>query len=97
MAYLPYLTESPEGILITLKVVPGSSRTELAGLHGDMLKMKVAAPPEKGKANRSIVNFLCDKLQLKKNAVYIQTGQTSCIKKIMLRGASKQDVEKLFT
>ncbi|MCI0498923.1 MAG: DUF167 domain-containing protein [Planctomycetales bacterium] len=90
------LTAIPNGVLMTVKVVPGSSRTETAGFHGRMLKVKVAAVPEKGKANKALVAFLAGKLNLKKAAVQIQSGQTSCIKQIILQGVTVGDVEALF-
>lgn len=84
------------GITITVKVVPGSSRTESAGLHGQAYKIKIAAPPEKGKANEMLVDFLAVQLNIKKNAIQIKHGKTSCIKQVLLRGVSKQDVQLHF-
>jgi uncharacterized protein (TIGR00251 family) len=82
--------------IITVKVVPGSSRTEIAGVYGDMLKIKVAAPPEKGKANKELLDFLAKQLGLRKNALHIESGQTSCVKQIRLEGANNDDVQKLY-
>ncbi|MHC4551905.1 MAG: DUF167 domain-containing protein [Planctomycetota bacterium] len=79
-----------------MKVVPGSSRTEIAGVYGDMLKIKVAAPPEKGKANKELLDFLAKQLGLRKNALHIESGQTSCVKQIRLEGANNDDVQKLY-
>ncbi|MHC4773598.1 MAG: DUF167 domain-containing protein [Planctomycetota bacterium] len=56
-----------------------SSRTEFAGLHGQAYKIKIAAPPEKGKANKMMIAFLAEALNIKKNAVRIRSGQTSNI------------------
>jgi uncharacterized protein (TIGR00251 family) len=85
-----------DGITITVKVVPGSSRTESAGLQGRAYKIKIAAPPEKGKANKMLVAFLAGQLKIKKNAVQIKSGKTSCIKQVLLRGVTKQDVQIRF-
>ena len=87
--------DSAKGIHLTVKIVPGSSRTEIAGLYDNMLKIKVAAPPEKGKANKMLLEFLAKQLGLRKNALQITSGQTSAIKQIWLEGATKKDVEKL--
>jgi uncharacterized protein (TIGR00251 family) len=86
-----------EGVILTVKVVPGSSRTQIAGRHGDMLKVKIAAPPEKGKANKELQRFLAAQLKIKRKDVEIQTGQTSSIKKLFLQGATKKDVQALFS
>jgi len=88
--------DSGNEIVITVKVIPGSSRTESAGLHGQMYKIKVAAPPEKGKANKMLAAFLAGELNIKKNAIQIKNGKTSCVKQISLRGVSKQDVQTRF-
>ena len=85
-----------KGVLITVKIVPGSSRTESAGMHGQMYKFKIAAPPEKGKANKMLVAFLAEELGIKKNAVQIKNGKTSCVKQVLLRGVTKQDVQTHF-
>jgi hypothetical protein len=90
------MTEIPDGVMLTVKAVPGSSRTEIGGLQGPMLKIKVAAPPEKGKANKALLEFLAGKLKLKKSAVQIQSGQTSCVKQIVIRGVSLRDAEALL-
>lgn len=80
---------------MTVKVVPGSSRTEIAGCHGDMLKIKIAAPPEKGKANKALIDFLARTLNLKKNAIEITAGHTSSIKQVFLAGASVEAVKSI--
>lgn len=91
------MTSNPKRQVITVKIVPGSSRTEYAGLHGDMYKIKIAAPPEKGKANKMLINFLAGQFNIGKNDVQIQSGQTNRIKQVLLEGVSSQDVQTLFT
>jgi hypothetical protein len=87
---------SQEDIRITVKVVPGSSRTEFAGFQGDMVKIKLAAVPEKGKANKELVAFLAGWFNIRKHDVQIHSGQTSRIKQVSLRGVSRQDVHTRF-
>ncbi len=48
----------PALITLKVKVVPGASRTQLSGWLGDMLKVRVSAPPEKGKANAAVEALL---------------------------------------
>ena len=68
---------------IRVKVIPKSSRTELAGYLPDgTWKVKVAAPPEKGKANRALCHFLAQKLGVAKSRIRIVTGETSALKRI---------------
>ena len=83
-------------VLITVKIVPGSSRTESVGMHGQMYKIKIAAPPEKGKANKMLIIFLAEQLNIKKNAIQIKSGQTSPVKQVLLQGVTTQDVQAHF-
>ncbi|MEN8127705.1 MAG: DUF167 domain-containing protein [Planctomycetota bacterium] len=85
-----------DGVIITVKIIPGSSRTDSAGMHGQMYKFKIAAPPEKGKANKMLVAFLAGELGIKKTAVQIKSGQTSPVKQILLQGVSEENVQAHF-
>ncbi len=76
------------GVIFSAKIVPGSSRTSISGVLNGMLKIKIIAAPEKGKANRSLVEFLAKQLGVKKNAISIISGQTSPIKQIRVLGVS---------
>ena len=82
------------GVVFKVKAVPGSSRTTVGGLLDGMLKVKIAAPPEKGKANQCLIEFLAKKLGTKKNAISIITGQTNPIKQVQVMGMSGQTLLK---
>jgi uncharacterized protein (TIGR00251 family) len=60
-----------------------------------MLKVKVAAPPEKGKANKCLSEFIAKQLGIKKNSVVIVSGLTSAIKQIQINGVSLDDLRTL--
>jgi uncharacterized protein (TIGR00251 family) len=79
-----------------VKIVASSSRTAVAGQLDGMLKIKVAAPPENGKANRAIVKFLAAELGVKKKQVVIASGLTSTIKQIHVSDTTTSDIEKLI-
>jgi uncharacterized protein (TIGR00251 family) len=84
------------GVVFLTKIVPGSSRTCVCGLLGGMLKIKVSAQPEKGKANQNLIEFLAKQLGVKKNAISIISGQTNPIKQIQVLGVSADNlIEKL--
>jgi uncharacterized protein len=90
------IQEGPGGVVFTAKIVPGSSRTAVAGMLGGMVKVKVAAPPEKGKANQALVAFLAECLGVKKNDVTILSGQTNPVKQVQVTGISAQTlIDKL--
>ena len=62
---------------LTLHIQPGAKKTELAGLHGDALKIRLAAPPVDGKANAALIAFVAQHLGVAKSAVTLKSGQTS--------------------
>jgi hypothetical protein len=68
---------------ITVKVTPKSSRTEVVGkLPDGTWKIKVAAAPEKGKANRALCAFLADHFGVPQSRVSIVSGETSHVKRV---------------
>jgi uncharacterized protein (TIGR00251 family) len=71
---------------LQVKVVPGASRTEVVGRLGAALKVRVAAPPEGGKANREVVALLAAKVGLPVAAVSVVSGQSSPSKVVAFQG-----------
>ncbi len=65
---------------LKVKVVPGASRTEIVGRLGEALKVRVAAPPEGGKANQEVVALLAAKVGLPFAAVSVVSGHASASK-----------------
>jgi hypothetical protein len=85
-----------DGVIFTVKVVAGSSRTCIAGELGGMLKVKIAAPAEKGKANQCLVHLLAEITTVRKNDVRIISGQTNPVKRIQIDGITgKQLLSRL--
>ena len=82
------------GAVFKVKVVPGSSRTEMCGILDGMIKIKVTSPAEKGKANQALINFLAQLLNIKKNQVSIISGQTSRVKQIRVLSMSAETLLK---
>jgi uncharacterized protein (TIGR00251 family) len=66
-----------QGIVLTLHVQPGARRTGIAGLYGDALKIRLAAPAVDGKANAELVRFLARAFGVARSAVMIVRGETS--------------------
>jgi hypothetical protein len=81
--------ELDEGTVFTAKIVPGSNGpTRICGLLDGMLKIKVSAPPEKGKANQCLIKFLAEQFGVKKNAISIIAGKTSPVKRVQVSAIS---------
>jgi uncharacterized protein (TIGR00251 family) len=73
----PFFQPSAQGYLLRLTVVPGAQRTQVVGLYGDRLKVRLAAPPEKGSANRELIDFLARSLNLPKSSFKLTLGASS--------------------
>ena len=71
-----WFTPTAQGYVLRLLVSPGARRTEVVGLHGDRLKVRLAAAPEKGAANRELIAFLARALNLPKNAFRLLGAQS---------------------
>ena len=81
-------------ITLTLHIQPGAKKTETAGLHGDALKIRLAAPPVEGKANEALIKFIAEALKLPKSAVNLKSGQTSRRKVLEVSGATSEAVAR---
>lgn len=93
-----WFRQSADGrITLTLHIQPGAKKTEFAGLHGDALKIRLAAPPVDGKANEALVKFLADVLHLPKSAITLKSGQTSRRKVLEVTGATAASIAGLGT
>jgi uncharacterized protein (TIGR00251 family) len=71
---------------LNLKVVPGSSRDEIVGWLGDSLKVKVKAPPEKGRANEAVVALLAERLGTDASSIAVVSGHSSPAKVLEVDG-----------
>ena len=73
--------------VIQVKVVPKASRDEIAGWLGDRLKIRVSAPPERGKANAAVEKLLAETLGLPPSAVRVVAGATTPLKAVEIDAA----------
>ena len=88
------IREVDGGVVFSVKVVPGGSRTGVCGLLDEMVRIKVSARPEKGKANQCLIEFLAKKLGVKKSAISVVSGLTNPIKKVEVLGISAEKLLK---
>lgn len=80
------LIERPDGVDLSVKVVPGASRTRIVGALGNALKVAVAAAPEAGKANTQVVQLLAERFGLRRRDVRIVAGRSRPLKRVRLLG-----------
>ena len=71
---------------LTLHVQPNARRSEIAGLHGDALKVRIAAPAADNKANAELIDFLSESLGIPKSAIAIRHGATGRRKVVEITG-----------
>lgn len=76
--------ETPEGIILSVKVIPNAHRSEIVGIENDELKIRLAAIPDKGKANDELIRFLAKIFNVSKSQVTLIHGATSRHKKICI-------------
>lgn len=89
--------ETHEGIVFKIRVLPRSSKCDIAGIQGDALKIKITAPPVEGKANSECIKFLSDRLGIKRSQISIVAGHTSKNKTIAISGTTRSDMETIFS
>jgi uncharacterized protein (TIGR00251 family) len=80
------LRAADNGVELTLKVVPGASRSALAGVWGHALKVAVCAPPEGGRANEEVRRVLAAALGVRASHIVLRQGQTRPVKRVLVRG-----------
>lgn len=83
-------------IRLPVKVVPGARRDEIAGMLGDRLKVRVAAPPEGGRANRAACALIAAALGVKPRQVEVEAGHATADKTLRVRGADPARVRRLL-
>jgi len=74
------------GARLHIRVQPRASRTEVAGLHGDAIKLRVAAPPVEGAANEKVIRFLADVLDVGRQQITIASGLAGRKKTVHVSG-----------
>ena len=93
---MTWLNRAADGsVILTLHIQPGAKKTEITGLHGEALKIRLAAPPVDGKANAALLAFLAKACGVSKSSVELVSGDTSRAKRVRVSGADPATVEAL--
>ena len=88
-------TQRDRALTFAVRVVPRASRSELSGEHDGALRVRIAAPPVEGAANRELTRLLAKSFQLPQKAVEIVSGANSKNKIVRLHGADAAKLEQL--
>ncbi|MBA3063724.1 YggU family protein [bacterium] len=86
-----YFKITGNDIVIKVKIVPGSSKNKILGVHNDAIKITITAPPIEGKANKKCIAYLAKYFDVAKSKIEIISGQTSKNKLIKIYDISQKE------
>ena len=92
---IPY-TDSHQGIVFKVQVVPRASRSEIVGEHNGALRVRIAAPPVDGAANEELVRLLARALRVPRSAVEITAGHSAKLKTVRVAGLKLSTIKSLL-
>ncbi len=87
--------EMEDGIVVSVKVQPNSSKDWVVGEYADQIKIAVTVAPEKGKANKAVIKLFAKLLGIKNSDVQIISGETSRDKELFIRNITEEDLHRL--
>lgn len=93
---MPPFDPTAGGVRLTVQVQPRASRTEVVGLHGDALRIRLSAPPVDGAANDALVRYLAERLGLSRSAVTVVSGLSTRRKVVVLEGVTPEEARQLL-
>ncbi|HQR03810.1 MAG: DUF167 domain-containing protein [Proteobacteria bacterium] len=80
--------------LLILHIQPGARQSEVAGLQGDALKIRLQAPPVDGKANAALIRFLAAQLHLPQSCIMLKSGHSGRRKQVTVSGLCATEVRQ---
>jgi uncharacterized protein len=88
------IRETSGGLLLSVRVIPKAKRSEFAGVRGDALLVRLAAPPVDGAANAALVELLSERFEIPRSRVTIVAGERSREKVVRLDGLAAADLRR---
>ena len=80
-----YIFNTPNGIIIIIKLVPNSSFNKIVDYTEEFIKIKISAPPVENRANKELIEFISDISGVNKSNISIISGEKSKLKKILIK------------
>ena len=84
-------------VILSIKVIPNASKNEIVGWEKDLLRIRLNASPDKGKANDALIVLLSKTLKIPKRDIVILQGEFSRLKRVSLEGLDIQQIKDLFS
>jgi uncharacterized protein (TIGR00251 family) len=98
MVKMPHFHDGKTGAALAVRVTTHAPHTELAGIQEDgTIKVKLAAVPQKGKANQVLIDFLADVLGISASKIELVAGQTGRNKLVTITGMTSADIQQRIT
>ena len=82
---------------ISVTVSPGARRSDLVGRHGDGWRARIAAPPERGRANEALCKLLAEALAVPRSSIRVVAGRSSRAKVVEIDGLELLEIERKLT
>ena len=90
-----YETRDDGSIELSIQAQPGAGRTAVVGRHGQALKVKVAAPPERGRANDAVAKLLAEAFGVGAGDIELVNGATARQKRFRIKGVDADDARRV--
>ena len=97
MKFEPYLKDRDGSAELRVHCQPRASKTEIVGLHGDVLKVRLVAPPVEGQANIELRQFLAQYFGVLRQEVQILSGKRGKQKRVLIKGKTAQEIQDRLT
>ena len=93
---MTFVTDTADGVILAVRVIPRARHTEVAGTRDDALLIRLAAPPVDGAANEALVKFIARQLNVPGSGIHIVSGERGREKRIAIAGVTAQQVRGAF-
>lgn len=86
------LKETENGIILNIKLTPNSSKNEILGYTDEYVKIKISAPPNENKANKKLISYISDWLNIAKSNISLISGDKARLKKVLIKNIIREDL-----
>ena len=93
---MPFLTDTPSGAVLSLRIVPRAHKNAIVGPHADALKIRLCAAPVDGAANAALAAFLSDHFSIPRARIQLLAGAASRNKRVLLAGCSSSAIRSVL-
>jgi uncharacterized protein len=92
-----YDLEKSGDLVLSVHAQPGAGRSQVVGVHGDALKIRVAAPPTQNRANDALSELVAETFGVKAAAVELISGASSRQKRFRVKGVDPDEIDRLLS